>query len=147
FDLDEYVHSALRAGACGFLLKNSPPDQLAHAIRVVARGEAMLAPSVTHRLINAFTALPVGLVSGTSKPASGRHELIDSLTERELEVLILVARGLPTLQTADEPGRTQANVKGRLTRLLTRLGLDNRVQAAILAREASLLAGPAQEET
>lgn len=139
FDLDEYVHSALRAGACGFLLKNSPPGELAHAIRVVAGGEAMLAPSVTHRLINAFAALPIGLVAGTSDPAPGRHELIDSLTERELQVLILVARGLPNQQIADALGLTQANVKSRVNRVLTRLGLDNRVQAAIVARDAGLL--------
>jgi DNA-binding NarL/FixJ family response regulator len=143
FDLDEYVHSALRAGACGFLLKNSPPDQLAHAIRVVAAGEAMLAPSVTHRLISAFTTLPRGLVPGTYRPASGHHAIIDSLTERELRVLILIARGLSNLQIADELGLTQANVKSRVNRILTRLGLENRVQAAILAYEAGLLpAGP-----
>ncbi|GLY87392.1 response regulator [Actinoallomurus iriomotensis] len=137
FDLDEYVHAALRAGAGGFLLKNSPPDQLAHAIRVVAEGEAMLAPSVTHRLISTFTALPLGLVPGASGP--GRHELIDALTERELRVLILVARGLSNLQIADALGLTQANVKSRVNRILTRLGLDNRVQAAILVHEAGLL--------
>jgi DNA-binding NarL/FixJ family response regulator len=141
FDLDEYVHSALRAGACGFLLKNSPPDQLAHAIRVVAGGEAMLAPSVTHRLIGAFTALPLGLIPGTSDPAPGRG-LIDSLTERELQVLILVARGLSNLQIADDLGLTLANVKSRVNRVLTRLGLDNRVQAAILVHEAGLLGSP-----
>ncbi|MEV5751110.1 response regulator transcription factor [Actinoallomurus sp. NPDC052308] len=137
FDLDEYVHAALRAGASGFLLKNSPPDQLAHAIRVVAGGEAMLAPSVTNRLISAFAALPVGLVP--SDPAPDRRELIDALTEREREVLILIARGLANLQIADALGLTQANVKSRVNRILTRLGLDNRVQAAILARDAGLI--------
>ncbi|MFB9834791.1 response regulator [Actinoallomurus acaciae] len=139
FDLDEYVHSALRAGAGGFLLKNSPPDQLAHAIRVVAAGEAMLAPSVTHRLISAFTALPPGLVSGVAPPAPGRHARIGSLTERELRVLILVARGLSNTQIADALGLTLANVKSRVNRVLTRLGLENRVQAAILVHEAGLL--------
>ncbi|GAA4609773.1 response regulator transcription factor [Actinoallomurus liliacearum] len=139
FDLDEYVHAALRAGASGFLLKNSPPDQLAHAIRVVAGGEAMLAPSVTHRLIDAFAALPAGLLPGTPAPASDRREPIDALTEREREVLILVARGLSNLQIADALGLTQANVKSRVNRILTRLGLDNRVQAAILARDAGLI--------
>jgi DNA-binding NarL/FixJ family response regulator len=147
FDLDEYVHSALRAGACGFLLKNSPPDQLVHAIRVVAGGEAMLGPSITHRLINAFAALPVGLIPGTSNPASGRHGLIDSLTERELQVLILVARGLSNFQIADALGLTQASVKSRINRILTRLGLANRVQAAILAHDAGLLPALPYEET
>jgi DNA-binding NarL/FixJ family response regulator len=141
FDLDEYVHAALRAGASGFLLKNSPPDQLAHAIRVVAGGEAMLAPSVTHRLISAFTALPTGLVPGAPAPAPDRREGLDGLTDREREVLILVARGLSNAQIADALGLTQANVKSRVNRILTRLGLDNRVQAAILARDAGLL-GP-----
>ncbi|MEV0405530.1 response regulator transcription factor [Actinoallomurus sp. NPDC050550] len=145
FDLDEYVHSALRAGAYGFLLKNSPPDQLAHAIRVVAGGEAMLAPSVTQRLITTFAALPLGLLPGAPAPAPEHHGLIDALTERELEVLILVARGLSNLQIADALGLTQANVKSRVNRILTRLGLDNRVQAAILAHEAGLL--PPREET
>ncbi|MFG2004865.1 LuxR C-terminal-related transcriptional regulator [Spirillospora sp. NPDC048911] len=147
FDLDEYVHSALRAGARGFLLKNSPPDQLAHAIRVVAAGEAMLAPSVTHRLINTFAALPEGLLGGTCRSASGRHGLIDSLTEREPQVLILIARGLSNRQIADALGLTEANVKSRVNRILTRLGLDNRVQAAILVHEAGLVTAPAHEET
>ncbi|MGP8300701.1 response regulator [Streptomyces inhibens] len=139
FDLDEYVHAALRAGACGFLLKNSPPDQLAHALRVVADGEAMLAPSVTHRLIGAFTALPAGLVPGTPRPHAGRDRITDALTARELQVLVLVARGRSNLQIADDLGLTQANVKSRVNRILTRLGLDNRVQAAVLAHEAGLL--------
>ncbi|MFJ9416963.1 response regulator [Streptomyces sp. NPDC101227] len=144
FDLDEYVHSALRAGACGFLLKNSPPGQLAHAIRVVADGEAMLAPSVTNRLIAAFTALPAGLVRGTRGPPAGRDPLPDALrtlTERELQVLVLVARGRSNAQIADDLALTEANVKSRVNRILTRLGLDNRVQAALLAHEAGLL-GP-----
>ncbi|GAA0352223.1 response regulator transcription factor [Actinoallomurus spadix] len=139
FDLDEYVHAALRAGASGFLLKNSPPDQLAHAIRVIAGGAAMLAPSVTHRLIGAFTALPTGLVPGTPTPAPGHRGRLDALTEREREVLILVARGLSNAQIADALGLTQANVKSRVNRILTRLGLENRVQAAILARDAGLI--------
>ncbi|MFF4698955.1 response regulator [Streptomyces chattanoogensis] len=143
FDLDEYVHAALRAGASGFLLKNSPPAQLAHAIRVVADGEAMLAPSVTHRLIGAFTALPAGLVPGAPRPPAGRNHLLDTLTARELEVLVLVARGRSNRQIADDLGLTQATVKSRVNRILTRLGLDNRVQAALLAHEAGLLsAGP-----
>ncbi|MGG2460972.1 response regulator transcription factor [Streptomyces sp. RGM 3693] len=143
FDLDEYVHAALRAGAGGFLLKNSPPDQLAHAIRAVAEGEAMLAPSVTHRLINAFTALPAGLLPGAPPSRDGADRLIDTLTARELEVLVLVARGRSNLQIGEDLGLSQATVKSRLNRILTRLGLDNRVQAALLAHEAGLLrSGP-----
>ncbi|GGU70420.1 DNA-binding response regulator [Streptomyces albospinus] len=149
FDLDEYVHAALRAGACGFLLKNSPPDQLAHAIRVVADGESMLAPSVTHRLISAFTALPAGLVPGAPRPRTGRSratDLVGTLTERELPVLVLVARGRSNLQIAEALGLTEANVKSRVNRILTRLGLDNRVQAALLAHEAGLLPAAAPPE-
>ncbi|QHC23960.1 response regulator transcription factor [Streptomyces sp. GS7] len=142
FDLDEYVHAALRAGARGFLLKNSPPDQLAHAIRVVADGESMLAPSVTHRLIGAFTALPAGLLPGAPRTGRSRAtDLVGTLTERELPVLVLVAQGRSNLQIAEALGLTEANVKSRVNRILTRLGLDNRVQAALLAYEAGLL-GP-----
>ncbi|MGD3112502.1 response regulator [Streptomyces sp. YGL11-2] len=147
FDLDEYVHAALRAGACGFLLKNSPPDQLAHAIRVVADGESMLAPSVTQRLIGAFTALPAGLLPGAPRTGRGRAtDLVGTLTERELPVLVLVAQGRSNLQIAEALGLTEANVKSRVNRILTRLGLDNRVQAALLAYEAGLLPAAAPSE-
>ncbi|MFE7312243.1 response regulator [Streptomyces sp. NPDC057555] len=139
FDLDEYVHAALRAGAGGFLLKNSPPDQLAHALRVVAGGEAMLAPSVTHRLIGAFTALPAGLLPGAPPGPTTADRRLDALTARELEVLVLVARGQSNRRIADGLGLSQATVKSRVNRILTRLGLDNRVQAALLAHEAGLL--------
>ncbi|WP_026413206.1 response regulator transcription factor [Actinomadura oligospora] len=152
FDLDEYVHAALRAGASGFLLKNSPAEEFAQAVRVVAAGEAMLAPSVTRRLIGVFTALPAGRAAagpgagagaaagdGAGRP-SGRGRL-DLLTERELDVLLLVARGHSNQRIATELGLTQANVKSRVNRILVRLGLENRVQAAILAHEAGLLTG------
>ncbi|MYT27662.1 MULTISPECIES: response regulator transcription factor [unclassified Streptomyces] len=141
FDLDEYVHAALRAGAGGFLLKNSPPDQLVHALRVVADGEAMLAPSVTHRLIGAFTALPAGLLPGAPPRRDAAARLLDTLTARELEVLVLVARGRSNLQIGEDLGLSRPTVKSRVNRILTRLGLDNRVQAALLAHEAGLL-GP-----
>ncbi|WP_438484079.1 response regulator [Streptomyces sp. S186] len=141
FDLDEYVHAALRAGAGGFLLKNSPPDQLAHALRVVAEGEAMLAPSVTHRLIGAFTALPAGLLPGAPPRRDTAARLLDTLTARELEVLVLVARGRSNLQIGEDLGLSQPTVKSRVNRILNRLCLDNRVQAALLAHEAGLL-GP-----
>ncbi|MEW1678675.1 response regulator [Streptomyces noursei] len=139
FDLDEYVHAALRAGAGGFLLKNSPPDQLAHAIRVVAGGEAMLAPSVTQRLIGAFTALPAGLLPGAPPPPGDAARRVGALTARELEVLVLLARGRSNLQIGEELGLSQATVKSRVNRILTRLGVENRVQAALLAHEAGLL--------
>ncbi|QKG23301.1 response regulator [Actinomadura verrucosospora] len=131
FDLDEYVYAALRAGASGFLLKNSPIDQLEHAIRVVAAGEAMLAPSVTRRLVTAFAAVP----PAPEPRAPGR---LDDLTGREREVLLLVARGLPNARIAELLGLSEANVKSRVNRILARLGLENRVQAAILAYEEGL---------
>ncbi|MQY06991.1 response regulator [Actinomadura macrotermitis] len=134
FDLDEYVHAALRAGASGFLLKNSPVDQLEHAIRVVAGGEAMLAPSVTHRLLKAFTATP-----GAFAPPPGPAGRLDRLTDREREVLALVARGLSNLQIAEALGLTETTVKSRVNRVLTRLDLANRVQAALLAHEEGLV--------
>ncbi|TYC14714.1 response regulator transcription factor [Actinomadura syzygii] len=141
FDLDEYVHAALRAGAAGFLLKNSPPDQLAHAIRVIADGESMLAPSVTRRLIDTFSALPPGIADGRSRLTPNRP--LGRLSEREIQVLVQVARGLSNAQIAVELGLTEANVKSRVNRVLTKLGLANRVQAAIFAHEAGLV--PAEE--
>ncbi|RFS83483.1 DNA-binding response regulator [Actinomadura spongiicola] len=139
FDLDEYVHAALRAGAAGFLLKNSPPDQLAHAIRVVADGESMLAPSVTKRLIDAFSALPPGVVDGAPRATPRLPGPLGRLSERELQVFVHVARGLSNAQIAAELGLTEANVKSRINRAFTKLGLVNRVQAAILAHEAGLV--------
>lgn len=142
FDLDEYVHACLRAGASGFILKNVSPDQLADAIRVVAAGEATLAPSVTNRLIDTFAALPPALVERSPSPGTGPEDRagpLDALTRRELEVLVLVARGLSNAQIARSLDLSEAGVKSRVNRILTRLGLENRVQAAILAREAGLL--------
>ncbi|WP_079145782.1 response regulator [Streptomyces lydicus] len=153
FDLDEYVHAALRAGAVGFLLKNSPPDQLAHAIRAAAGGEAVLAPSVTRRLIDTVTALPAALlpnapacpepVPGEGRPEDGRDGsgdpgVLNALTERELHVLVLVARGMSNARIAAALGLSEGNVKSRVNRILTRLGLENRVQAALLAHREGL---------
>ncbi|MFI6538684.1 response regulator [Nonomuraea sp. NPDC050547] len=135
FDLDEYVHDALRAGAGGFMLKNATPDQLAEAVRVVAAGEAMLAPTVTRRLIATFTATP----PPTPKAVP---EALAALTARELDVLNLLARGLSNAEIAQALNLTQTGVKGRVNRLLGRLGLANRVQAAILAQEHGLITPP-----
>ncbi|MYS91015.1 response regulator [Streptomyces sp. SID5464] len=130
FDLDEYVHAALRAGASGFLLKNTTPELLVEAIGVVAAGEAMLAPTVTRRLIRAFSDLPPPLVSG------GLGDPLDVLTRRERDVAELVARGLPNARIAGSLGLTEAGVKSTVNRILTRLGLENRVQIAILVLAA-----------
>ena len=125
FDLDEAVHRALRAGASGFLLKDTPYDQLLHAIRVVAAGDSVLAPSVTRRLIEHFTPQPVLTVSDAA--------LLDRLTEREREVLRLVAQGLSNAEIGRAVFLSEATVKTHVGRVLTKLGCRDRVQAAIFA--------------
>jgi len=131
FDLDEYVYDALGAGASGFLLKDSPPDQLISAIRVVAGGEALLAPSITSRLIDAFARSR----TGTLAPPPG----LDELTARELEVFKLVARGLSNAEIAAELVVGDTTVKTHVARLLAKLGLRDRVQAVVLAYECGLV--------
>ena len=121
---------ALRAGASAFLLKDAPPAELIQAIRVVAAGEAMLAPAVTKRLITQFV--------GRAKTRVSRVAL-DQLTERELEVLKLIARGLSNAQIAEELTVGEATVKTHVARVLDKLELQNRVQAAILAYETGLV--------
>ena len=142
FDLDEYVHAALRAGAAGFLLKNSHPDDLARALHAAVGGEPVLSPSVTRRLIDTLTALPTALLADALPPAPGEPALTELLTERELQVLVLVARGLSNSRIASDLGLSEANVKSRVNRILTRLGLDNRVQAALIAQRAGLTGTP-----
>jgi len=142
FDLDEYVHAALRAGADGFLLKNSHPDDLARALHAAVGGEPVLAPSVTRRLIGTVTALPTAILTGAPASAPDEPALTELLTERELQVLVLVARGLSNARIASDLGLSEANVKSRVNRILTRLGLDNRVQAALIAQRAGLTGTP-----
>jgi DNA-binding NarL/FixJ family response regulator len=130
FDLNEYVYEALRAGASGFLLKDVPPEQLAAGIRVVADGEALLAPSITKRLIQEFaTARPVA-----PTPPPG----LDELTARELEVFRLVARGLSNAEIAAELIVSETTVKTHVARMLMKLGLRDRVQAVVLAYESGV---------
>ncbi len=130
FDLDEPVFGALRAGASGFLLKNVKPAQLAEAVRVVARGEALLAPTVTRRLLDQFASK---LPGGTAPRA------LDALSERETEVLRLVARALSNDEIAQELTLSRATVKTHLSAILTKLDLRDRVQAAVLAYETGLV--------
>ena len=131
FDLDEPVFAALRAGASGFLLKDIRPADLADAVRVVARGEALLAPTVTRRLLDRFaTGLPAG---------PGPDRRLDPLTAREIEVLTLVARALTNAEIAERLFLTQATVKTHISAILTKLDLRDRVQAAVLAYETGLL--------
>jgi DNA-binding NarL/FixJ family response regulator len=130
FDLNEYVYDALRAGASGFLLKDVPPEQLADGIRVVAGGDALLAPSITRRLIQEFAA--AGPPSGPPPPG------LDELTARELEVFKLVARGLSNAEVAAELIVSETTVKTHVARMLMKLGLRDRVQAVVLAYEAGI---------
>jgi DNA-binding NarL/FixJ family response regulator len=132
FDLDEYVLSALRAGASGFLLKDVPPEDLVEAIKVVAAGDALLAPSVTRRLLDRFAAsLP--------DPAAARPAALDTLTARELEVLGLVARGMSNAEIAEHLVVSETTVKTHVGRLLFKLDLRDRVQAVVLAYETGIV--------
>ena len=130
FDLDEYVYEALRIGASGFLLKDTPPEQLATAVRAVARGESILAPAVTSRLIRRFTRAPL---------AGPGHELIARLTPRENEVFSLLARGLSNQEIAGRLFLGETTVKTHVGRVLMKLGLRDRVQAVIFAYESGLV--------
>ncbi|MET0840480.1 MAG: response regulator transcription factor [Marmoricola sp.] len=131
FDLDEYVYEALRAGAGGFLLKDAPPERLADAVRTVAAGESLLAPAVTKRLVERFVSRP--------SPSGASDERLQRLTEREHEVLLLVARGLSNAELARELFLSEATVKTHVTRVLTKLGLRDRVQAVVFAYEEGLV--------
>ena len=130
FDLNEYVYEALRAGASGFLLKDVPPEQLAAGIRVVADGDALLAPSITKRLIQEFAEVAPAM----PEPPPG----IDELTTRELEVFKLVARGLSNAEIAAELIVSETTVKTHVARVLMKLGLRDRVQAVVLAYESGI---------
>ncbi|MBQ1034278.1 MULTISPECIES: response regulator transcription factor [Micromonospora] len=132
FDLDEYVHRALRAGAVGFLLKDTPPRELAAAVRTVAAGNAMLAPTVTRRLISSFAE------RGPARREAARQRLAP-LTARELEIVREVARGLGNAEIARQLTMSEATVKAHVSRALAKLQAGNRVQLAILVHDADLL--------
>jgi DNA-binding NarL/FixJ family response regulator len=131
FDHDEYVYEALRAGASGFLLKSSPPRELAGAIRTVASGDALLAPDVTRRLIQDFVSRP--------RPASSRPTVLDLLTPRETEVMALIARGRSNSEIAAELYLSEPTVKTHVTRIFAKIGVRDRVHAVVLAYEAGLV--------
>jgi DNA-binding NarL/FixJ family response regulator len=131
FDLDVYVYDALQAGASGFLLKDAPPDKLFEAVRVIAAGEALLAPAVTRRLIGEFARL--------RPPQRTRLEDLDTLTRRELEILSLVAAGLSNDEIADRLVLSNETVKTHVSHVLRKLGLRDRAQAVVAAYESGLV--------
>jgi DNA-binding NarL/FixJ family response regulator len=139
FDLDEYVYEAMKTGASGFLLKDVPPERLADAVRVVAAGDALLAPAITRRLIEGFVRRPA--------PGARAPTELSRLTERELDVLKLVARGLSNAEIASSLFVSQATVKTHVTHILTKLSLRDRVQAIVLAYESGLVQAGETEET
>jgi DNA-binding NarL/FixJ family response regulator len=131
FDLDQYVYDALRAGASGFLLKDVRPEQLADAVRVVAAGDTLLAPTITRRLVEQYLRRP--------RPGAGIATALNSLTDRELDVLRLVARGQSNQQIADTLFLGESTVKTHLTHLFAKLDLRDRAQAVVLAYETGLI--------
>jgi DNA-binding NarL/FixJ family response regulator len=133
FDLDEYVYEALRAGASGFVLKDDPPEQLLAAIRIVSRGEALLSPAITKRVIDKFTRF--------SHPKPPKE--LGDLTDRELDVLRLIARGLSNAEIGQELFITDTTVKTHITHILQKLNLRDRVQAVVLVHETRLFADDA----
>lgn len=132
FDEDEYVQAALRAGAVGFLLKDTPPRDLIEAVRTVANGNAMLAPSITRRLISTFAEI------APSQTDDARTRLA-VLTERERDVIVAVANGLSNAEIARKLDMAESTVKAHVSKSLSKLGMTNRVQAAILVHDAHLV--------
>ena len=128
FDLDDYVYGSLRNGASGFLLKDADGDQLVAAVRVIAAGDALIAPSVTKRLISEFA----------DRPESTEVQGLDDLTERELEVLVLVAKGMSNAEIAEALFVSETTVKTHISHILTKLHLRDRVQAVVAAYESGL---------
>jgi DNA-binding NarL/FixJ family response regulator len=131
FDLDEYVYAALRAGASGFLLKDAPPEQLIAAVHTLAGGDALIAPAITKRLIEQFAR--------ASPPSGASAAALEELTPREMEVLVLIARGRSNREIASELVLSEATVKTHVKRVLAKLGVRDRVHAVVLAYESGLI--------
>jgi DNA-binding NarL/FixJ family response regulator len=131
FDLDEYVYEAMKAGASGFILKNVPPAKLVDAVRTVATGDALLAPAITRRMIERFVQQP--------PVPQGRPPQLEELTERELDILREIARGRSNAEIAGALYLSQATVKSHVNRVLSKLNLRDRTQAAVLAYETGLV--------
>ncbi|MBA3585135.1 MAG: response regulator transcription factor, partial [Gemmatimonadetes bacterium] len=130
FERDDYVFGALRSGASGFLLKNAPPEELVHGVRVVADGDALLAPSVTRRIVEEYAQRPA---------PRARDNRLERLTERELEVMRLLAGGKSNAELAAELYVGEGTVKSHVSSVLTKLGLRDRVQAVVYAYESGLV--------
>ncbi|MEV7358443.1 response regulator transcription factor [Kitasatospora sp. NPDC091276] len=139
FDLDEYIYGALRAGASGFLLKSTPPEELLTAIRVVAAGEALLAPSVTRRLIREFAARPAAEPANAAPGGGERERVLRAVTGRELEVLTLIGRGLTNAEIAEQLSVSTGTVKTHVGHLLAKLAARDRVHLVITAFRAALV--------
>ena len=137
FDLDQYIYAALTAGASGFLLKDVTPDHLIHAVRLVREGDALLAPAITRRLVERFTR--------ADPERSALHRDLAGLTPREREVLTLLAGGLSNLELAAALQLSEATVKTHVNRILTKLGLRDRVQAVVVAYETGLVTPSARK--
>jgi DNA-binding NarL/FixJ family response regulator len=133
FDLDEYVYEALRAGASGFMLKDTPPEQLVAAIHVIASGDALLSPTITKRVIEEFISRPPSTISPERPPK------LDELTARELEVLGFMARGFSNAEIARDLFVSETTVKTHVARILMKLDLRDRVQAVVFAYESGLV--------
>ena len=131
FDHDEYLYEAIRAGASGFLLKDVPPTELAHAVRMVAAGDALIAPTITRRLLADFVRRP--------PPGSRAPEALSELTDRELDVLKLIAKGLSNAEIAERLVLGEATIKTHVGNILMKLGVRDRVQAVVLAYETGLV--------
>jgi DNA-binding NarL/FixJ family response regulator len=139
FDADEYVYEALRSGASGFLLKDTEPAQLVSAVHVVARGDALLSPSVTRRLIGEFASRP--------EVRNAHPEELDSLTERELEVMTLVAQGLSNAEIAEELVISPTTAKTHVSRVMMKMMARDRAQLVVMAYESGLVVpGPSSQE-
>jgi len=139
FDLDEYAFSALRAGASGFLLKDVPPSELVSAIRTVARGDAVVSPRITRRLLEEYADSLPELANRSPAGGVSEHAALAQLTEREREVLLAVADGLSNAEIAERLYVSEATVKSHVGRLLAKLGLRDRVQAVVLAFQSGLV--------
>ncbi len=139
FDLDEYAFSALRAGASGFLLKDVPPSELVSAIRTVARGDAVVSPRITRRLLEEYADSLPDLATGSPSGGVSEHAALAQLTEREREVLLAVADGLSNAEIAERLYVSEATVKSHVGRLLAKLGLRDRVQAVVFAFQSGLV--------